>query len=68
MIYDISDIKRNPTILKMQHPNSITIRKGKYPKRVIEVYCGFDIETTNIVTDKYKRGYMYHCNFHGMMM
>lgn len=63
MVYNFRGILQNPGILKLQHPTSITIRRGKYPKRVIDVCCGFDIETTNIVEDDCKHAYMYHWQF-----
>lgn len=36
---------------------AINIKKGKHPKNYLPLYCGFDIETTNLVESK--RAYMY---------
>ena len=38
----------------------VLINRGKKSFNYLEAYCGFDIETTNVVTSDHKAGYMYH--------
>ena len=44
--------------------NTISIKKIVNGNRIIydylPLYSGFDIETTNVITDKYKSAFMYH--------
>lgn len=43
--------------------SKITLKKGKYEKKLLELYCGFDIETTNIIKDNKKLAFMYIWQF-----
>ena len=47
--------------------NPVTIKKivdGKVMEyEYLPLYCGFDIETTNVITDNSKSAYMYHWQF-----
>ena len=47
--------------------NTVSIKKIVNGNRIIydylPLYSGFDIETTNVITDKYKSAFMYHWQF-----
>lgn len=38
-------------------------RQGKHQKGYLDLYCGFDIETTNLITEERKVAYMYIWQF-----
>lgn len=47
--------------------NTVTIKKIVDGQRIdyeyLPLYCGFDIETTNVITEESKAAYMYHWQF-----
>lgn len=38
----------------------VQMKKGKYAYAYKVIECGFDIETTNVITESYKYAFMYH--------
>ena len=60
-IKDISDEKLREIIA----PSSdiICVKKGKCPKKYLKLYCGFDIETTNIPETKHAYMYIWQFSF-----
>lgn len=43
-----------------KRPRLFVMKKGKFSKSYFLAFCGFDIETTNIVDEEHKAAYMYH--------
>ena len=56
--YDVADSK-------LHIANFIQIGKGKHAWKLAKAYCGFDIETTNMIDreNNIKEAYMYHWQF-----
>ena len=46
-------------LLTFNNLNVINVKGGRKPINYIQLYSGFDIETTNIVEDSHKVAYMY---------
>lgn len=44
-------------------PDIYTVKRGRHKKAYLMLYAGFDIETTNVITEEYKRAFMYIWQF-----
>ena len=67
----MNTLLQNPTIYHITGPqksynfpkplNSVQIGRGKHAYSIIELFCGFDIETTNVETsDGRHLAFAYH--------
>ena len=61
MHYFVSDLSYNDlmALLCFDHIGLINVKGGRKPIYYMQLYCGFDIETTNIIYDNTKTAYMY---------
>lgn len=61
MHYFVSDLSYNDLmdLLCFDHIERINVKGGRKPIYYMQLYCGFDIETTNIIYDNIKTAYMY---------
>ena len=59
--YFVEDLHFNElaNLLTFNNLNVINVKGGRKPINYIQLYSGFDIETTNIVEDSHKVAYMY---------
>ena len=59
--YYVEDLQFNElaNLLTFNNLNVINVKGGRKPINYIQLYSGFDIETTNIVEDSHKVAYMY---------
>ena len=63
MVYEIEQMDFSVTRLLTYDSEMICVKKGKKPLYYKILFCGFDIETTNIVEGEKKEAYMYHWQF-----
>lgn len=54
---------KNKILLPTKAPIFMTQPKGKHKKGYYKLYCGFDIETTNVITPDSKKAFMYIWQF-----
>ena len=54
---------KNKIQLPTKAPVFMTQPKGKHKKGYYKLYCGFDIETTNVITPDSKKAFMYIWQF-----
>ena len=64
MIYEIENMNFSELSHVVTYESElICVKKGKNPMFYKILYCGFDIETTNIIDGEKKEAYMYHWRF-----
>ena len=59
----VVEYNKNKLKLPKKPPVFMTQPKGKHKKGYYRLYCGFDIETTNVITPEAKKAFMYIWQF-----
>lgn len=59
----VAECRKGRPVVLPRRPDVFYVKKGKYKQGFFKAYAGFDIETTNVITEEYKRAYMYIWQF-----
>lgn len=55
----VAECKVGLPVVLPRRPSTYWTKRGKYKSGYLKAYCGFDIETTNVIKEDRKRAYMY---------